>query len=344
MDTPDSDIRLPAELPSFNRRNLLLAVVAAALFLFVWYQAKLLFLIFAGFLFAVALQTCAAWIERHTPLTRKISYTVTLIILGGLIALAIVLIAPRTIRESAQIATIIPKSLDQARHYLEQRRWGGYVVNIVHQATSGPTTAKQVTGLAMKLIDGITGLVVIAVVGFFAALSPVMYTRALILLLPPKHQQRAKSVGADVIHTLRWWLAGQITTMVTLGAITMIGLSLMGVPLAFTLGLFTGVMIFIPYIGAILSEIPAVLVALTVGPMTAVYVLIFYLGIHTLEGYILTPFIQRKAVRLPPLLTIVAQLVMWELGGFAGVIIATPLAAVVLVLVKTVYLKEQIRP
>ena len=122
----------------------------------------------------------------------------------------------------------------------------------------------------------------------------------------------------------------------------MISLWLLGVPLAFTLGLLTGVMIFVPYIGALLSEIPAVLIALRQSPTTMIYVIVLYLVIHGLEGYILTPLVQRRAVRLPPVLTVLAQLFMWIITGFLGVALATPLAAVGLVLVKMLYLNERI--
>jgi predicted PurR-regulated permease PerM len=123
----------------------------------------------------------------------------------------------------------------------------------------------------------------------------------------------------------------------------MIGLWILGVPLAFTLGLFTGVMIFIPYLGALLSEIPAVLVGLSVSPLTALWVLILYLGVHALEGYVLTPLVQRRAVRLLPIATILAQFLMWILTGLLGVAIATPLAAGGWVVVKRLYLHEKIR-
>lgn len=100
--------------------------------------------------------------------------------------------------------------------------------------------------------------------------------------------------------------------MAVLGGGTIIGLWVLGVPLAFTLGLFTGLMIFMPYIGSWIAFIPTVLVSLTVGPQTAVYVTIPYLVIHGIEGYVLTPLVQKRAVLLPPVLTILAQLFIVE--------------------------------
>lgn len=143
----------------------------------------------------------------------------------------------------------------------------------------------------------------------------------------------------EVAYTLRWWLLGQLVPIVVLGVSTMIGLSIMHIPLALTLGLFTATMIFIPYVGALLSEIPAVLVALMYGK--AVKVLIFYLAVHCAEAYVLTPLAQRRSVRLPPALTLLSQLLMWTLAGLLGVAMATPLAATALVLIRKLYVKEE---
>jgi predicted PurR-regulated permease PerM len=121
----------------------------------------------------------------------------------------------------------------------------------------------------------------------------------------------------------------------------MIGLWLLHIKLAFTLGLFTGVMIFVPYLGAILSEIPAVLIALIQGPGKVIEVLILYLGVHVLEAYVLTPMVQRRAIRLPPAVTIMSQMFMFSITGILGIAVATPLAATVIVTVKELYLHEK---
>jgi predicted PurR-regulated permease PerM len=123
----------------------------------------------------------------------------------------------------------------------------------------------------------------------------------------------------------------------------MIGLSLLGVKLAFILGLITGLFIFVPYLGTLLSEIPAVLVALADSPKKALSVVVLYLVLHSLEGYVLTPLVQRRTVELLPLLTVLSQVLMLMLAGPLGVAIATPLAAAGLALIKVVYLKQDIR-
>jgi len=122
----------------------------------------------------------------------------------------------------------------------------------------------------------------------------------------------------------------------------MVGLWALGVPLAFALGLLTGVMIFIPYVGSWIAFVPTVLVSLTQGTHTAIYVAVLYLAVHAVEGYVLTPLVQKRAVLLPPVLTILSQLFMWKVSGLLGVALATPIAAAALVLVKVLYLHEEV--
>ncbi len=125
--------------------------------------------------------------------------------------------------------------------------------------------------------------------------------------------------------------------------VTTIGLWLLHVPLAFTLGLLTAFMIFIPYIGSLIALAVTLLVALIQGPTQVLYVTILFLGVHIAEGYLLTPMVQRRAVYLPPALTILSQVVMGMLLGFLGLALATPLTAAVLVLVEMLYLRESPR-
>ena len=149
--------------------------------------------------------------------------------------------------------------------------------------------------------------------------------------------KRFAALFKDLEDTLRWWLLGQMVPMVVLGIATFIGLLLLNIPLAFTLALLTAFMLFIPYLGSILSLIPAALVALMQGPERMLYVVILYLGVHSLEGYLLTPLVQRKAVHLPPVVTILSQFLMWTIAGLLGVIVATPLAAAGLTILNFFY-------
>jgi predicted PurR-regulated permease PerM len=126
--------------------------------------------------------------------------------------------------------------------------------------------------------------------------------------------------------------------MVCVGVMTSTGLMLLGVPLALSLGILAGLCEFVPYLGPIVSSIPAILVAFTVGATPALEVAGLYLLVHALEGYVLVPIIQRRAVSLPPALALVAVVLFGIIFGPLGVIFAHPLMVAVIVLVRRLYI------
>lgn len=326
-------------------RRVLASVIWTTIgFLFVWYAWRLLLIAFAGLLLAVILHAFADGFQRLTHLGPKSSFALTVVALVGLVALAVWLIAPRAISEGSQVVSVIPQSLAEAKRHLDQTKWGAFIVRVANRAMSGTAEASRVSAFASGVTDAVGAAVVVIVVGFYAALNPGEYSGGLLRLIPEQHRARARQVARAVLYTLRWWLLGQLVPMTVLGIATMIGLWILGIPLAFVLGLFTALMIFIPYLGALASAIPAILVALQQGPTMAMYVGILYLCIHSAEGYVLTPLVQKRAVRLPPIMTILAQLLMWMITGLLGVALATPLAAVGLVIVKMLYLHEDVGP
>ncbi len=137
----------------------------------------------------------------------------------------------------------------------------------------------------------------------------------------------------------RAWAAGTARAKVV-GAITIMGMLLLNVRLALLLGFMAGALTFIPYLGSILSLIPAVLIALLNGPATALYVAVLYLGAHITEGYILTPLIQGEVVHLAPGWLIMAQLFGYLLAGVFGMATATPVAVVLTIVVQMLYLQD----
>jgi predicted PurR-regulated permease PerM len=128
--------------------------------------------------------------------------------------------------------------------------------------------------------------------------------------------------------------------MIVIGVLIGAGLWLIGVPLWFLLGLLAALFNFIPNFGPFVSYIPSVLLALAIGPSAAIWVTVLFIVAQSFEGYLLTPLVQRKAVLLPPALTITTQVLLGILVGILGVMLAAPLTAAVLVVVKMLYVEE----
>ena len=321
-------------------RILLYALLAIVLFLFVWFQLQLILLAFAGILFAVLLRAITNWIEDHTPLNGQLAYAATLLFLIGVIVGMSVLIAPRAIQQLSEVINSMPASIRQIERPFQGSPLGRSLLAGVQHLLSSTNVSNTVSHIASAATSALADLIVIVVIGFFAALHPRGYWEGFLLLIPLKSRQRAREVALELARQLRWWLIGQMLPMVALGIASSIGLWILGVHLAWTLGIITGVAVFLPYAGTLLAGIPSVLMGLQQGPRTALYVLILYTSLHLLEGYILTPLVQKKAVRLPPVLTILSQFFLWEIGGVLGIALAAPLASAALVLVKELYIHE----
>jgi predicted PurR-regulated permease PerM len=127
---------------------------------------------------------------------------------------------------------------------------------------------------------------------------------------------------------------------VFVGVLAGVGLMLLGVPMAFTLGLIAGVATFIPYIGPILGAIPALMVALLQGPMFVLYVAILYFMVETAESSLIAPLANKKAVHIAPAYTVIIQLAGGAVAGIPGVIVATPLAVVGAVTIQLLYVED----
>jgi len=119
-----------------------------------------------------------------------------------------------------------------------------------------------------------------------------------------------------------------------------LGLWLLGVRAAFALGLIDGLLTFVPIVGPTLATIPALLMALSAGPLLAAYTLALFLGVHMVEGNLVTPLVQSRAVALPPVLTLFAALSFGTLLGPLAVLFAAPLAVLMLVAFRMLYIED----
>ena len=268
--------------PSVQRQTrspeqlLILAACGILGALFVWFQWRLLLLCFAGLLISIVLHSAASWVARRTRLKQLPSYLITLLALAALTALAGLLLVPRAVSQLSQVAAELPHALRSARGYLQGSLWGSSLLDLLHRAMLG--TGGRLTLAAKDSVQFAVDLLIVVVIGFFGALNPAGYRNGLLSVIPERHRGRARQLSAKIAAVLRSWLLGQLVPMAVLGICSMIGLSLLGVPLAFTLGLMTGIMIFMPYVGSIISGLLAILLALQVSPHTALYVFLLYCG------------------------------------------------------------------
>jgi predicted PurR-regulated permease PerM len=199
---------------------------------------------------------------------------------------------------------------------------------------------QSATGAARRLVDGLVALVIVIFTGVYLAAHPQPYIRGALRLFPIPRRQRIGEVLYAAGYTLRWWLFGQLLAMTVVGLLMGIGLAIIGVPLAFALGVVAGLFEFIPTIGPVIGLAPALVLALTQAPAMALWVLGLYGIVQTIESYLLTPLVQQRVIHLPPVVTIVTQVFFgWTIGAL-GLLVAVPLVAVLMTVVQMLYVED----
>lgn len=351
-EQPPSDPPWPSR---YSRRVIVgvsIGIILLTLTLALWYILHVLLLVFAGVLLAILLRTFADWIREFTKLPENLSLGAALLLLGTVLGTLGWFTVPHVIAQLDVWSEQIPPYLEGLRLQLSQHPMGAW---LLEAWPSGPALTARATGMLSSGIGSLFAAVIVVFVGIYLAFDPCLYTNGVLRLVPVAHRPRARDVLAAVGYTLRWWLIGQFAAMSAVGVLTALGLWILGVPLWFTLGLLAFLLDFIPYVGPIIAAVPGILLGFSDSPATGIYVAVLYLVVQQFESLLLVPLIQKRTVLLPPVLTIIAQVLMGLLAGVLGFLLATPLMAVALVTIKMLYVEtilgdeittpvEQIRP
>ena len=187
-------------------------------------------------------------------------------------------------------------------------------------------------------VQAIIGLFGIFVMGIYMALRPAMYREGFILLAPPLHRELVRDILADLARTLRAWIVGQLLAMLILGTLTWVGLMLLDVPYALAFSVFTGAVAIVPFFGTLFSTLLPALIALgTFGIGKALMVAALGVVVHLFEANIVGPMIMERQVQLPPVLTLLSVLIMGHLLGVVGILVAVPVLAASMVIVRRIY-------
>ncbi len=319
-----------AVIAGLLRWMLVLAVVGLAL----WLLGDVLLTVFAGVLFAVLLHGLSRLLHRGLKLPFWLALTIVVLTMLSLVGLLAWYAGPQLADQVSQLRTALGGELKQLHGYLGQTQWGRFVLAQLPAAMGGSGSGSHAANIA-SFVPGVLGsvfgvlgtLLIVFVAGLYFAVSPSVYVSGALRLLPAGRRGTGRRLADRLGVTLWHWLAGQAVDMLCIGILSGVGLALLGVPLPLALGVLAGLLNFVPYIGAITGSVPAILIALAQSPHQALYVAILYAVIQGFEGNVLAPIIQRRAVDLPPALTILSQTFVGALFGLPGLVLATPLVA-----------------
>lgn len=328
------------------RRTLIvvgITATVAVVLLLVWYALHIFLLAFAGLLVALLLNTLTRWLSTGTRLGYRTSFVIVVLLLVAMLAGGFWLLGAQVSRQVSQLSQNLPGSLEQLRNELRQYEWGRWLVRHAPEAEQileQTDAVSRLTGMASALVNFIAGVVIILFVGLYAGAEPRVYFEGLLRLVPLGRRDRARQVLTAVGENLRWWLLGQLAGMVVVGLLTGLGLWLLDVPQALVLAILAFGLEIVPYLGPILAAIPALLLVWPEGMTQVLYVGLLYVGIQSAEGYVVLPLAYRETVSLPPVLAILAVVLMGLVGGVLGVFVAAPLVVAAMVLVKMLYVQD----
>lgn len=322
-------------------RRTLIVLALAGLFFLLWQLRSLLLLIFGAILVAVILRSIARPMRRYAGVPDGWAVAAAVLLVTLILAAASWMFGAQL---SAQIQSLT-ETLPDAWNSFEQRVGDADLGEQLEQwiedaAPSGSGVLASVSRFALTFMGGLADLIVVIVGGIFLAAQPDLYRRGAIAMVPPHRRALANEALDESGHALRQWLKAQLISMSVIGTMVGIGLWLLGVPSAFALGLLAGLLEFIPLAGPFLAALPAVLIALAVSPETALWTIALYLVVQQIEGNLLQPIVQQYAVELPAVILLFALLAFGTMFGVPGIVLAAPLAVVLFVLVRRLYVKE----
>ncbi|HEY7389661.1 MAG TPA: AI-2E family transporter [Bryobacteraceae bacterium] len=324
---------------AFTRRVLIaigILVMAAAAFLISFEAIPVLLLLFLSVLLAIFIRALAHFVGRYTDWRFRWNMLTVVAGIAGLLTLGALLLGPNAV---AQVSGVMAQ-LPEVRRRLDQYGWSGLLYHIpgMQDLLNGHLNIwnRMTQSFSFSATFGpVISIGLVIIIGIYLAASPEPYLSGFVLPWPAKRREAVRAVLLDMADTLRRWLLGQAAGMLFIGIVVGIGLHIMRMPVATSLGIFAGLMAFVPNIGYFVSIAPAILLAVLQSPLTPLYVVILYTAAHWSNDYVLMPLMQKRNVQLPPALNISTQLVLGYLLGGLGLLIAAPLVAVLLVLGKS---------
>ena len=334
---------------TFTHRVLIICGIITFIILLVLgaiYVVDVLLLFFGAVLVAIFLHGLANISRRYLRLSEGYSVLLVAALLVAALVLSVYLLAPSVAEQIKHLRDELPASAKKASEFLSSYGGGRAILeqlpsnDEIIEKVNNSTMLSRVGGYFSSTLGALTNIALMLLLAIYLASEPKTYIKGFTKLFPQDKRKRVREILYEIGETLSWWLIGKGASMLLIGVLTWIGLSILSVPLALTLGLIAGLFSFVPNFGPILSAVPAILLAFIDSPTTALYVLILFVVVQLLESNLATPLIERRTVELPPVLTVVSQLALALLLGAVGLILATPILAVSMVLIQTLYIQD----
>ncbi|CAN5618476.1 AI-2E family transporter [soil metagenome] len=294
-------------------------------------------------LLAIVLGAPVDYLARK-GLSRVWATLAVILALFAIIPVSIRIVAPIIVNQVRQLVDDLPGIVDEVSNLIEEAQdaLGLDAVGVGLNPEQLPETVlgylssislTTVANVGSSAATVISLTIVVLLVGIYSVMQPDPLVNGFVSMFPAERRERVREILQKVYSTVQHWLLGQLVDMAILGALSAAALALIGIPFPILLGLITAAMSFVPYVGAVASVVPPVLLALTLNPLDAVWVVLAYVIIQQVESDLIYPLVMSRAVELHPAVVIFAIFLMGLLFGVLGFVLAVPLVAALNVLV-----------
>jgi len=334
------DVQLDQDALTDRRvfRTTVIVIATAAAAYAMWKLADLLLLVFACALIALIFFNLARWIVDRTGLNFGVALALSVVGILATLTGAFWFFGNSLSNEFSELAQRLPQAWEVFRVRFAQTPIGAEFFRRAGELVpSGTTIVGFATGLLTSLGTIVSALAIVIVGGIYLAAQPRLYGKGVIMLTPQAARSKVTRTFLSVADSLNAWLVGQGIGMVFVGAASTIGLSLIGLPAAPAIGLVAGLCEFVPYLGTIVVVVPSVILAFGQSTTMGIWTIVVLVVVQQVQGNLVMPLLQSRMVELPPALTIFSLVALGVLLGPVGVILATPLTVVAMVIIKAVY-------
>jgi len=295
----------------------------------IFFLAQPLLLILAGIVMASILDGGTRLLGRVLPIGR--GWRLALVTLAGLgfVAWTFYYAGVTLAAQAERLREVVTYQVDRIL------AWGnglGIVEGGMHMDQLGGQlmgSLGRLTSAVGSALGAIASIIMILVIGIFIAVEPRLYERGVAWMLPLRNRERFYETTSHMGFTLRRLMMGRLVGMVVEGVGTWLLLLVGGVPMAALLGLLTGLLAFLPNIGAPISGVLLVLAGFSVGPEQGLWAIAVYFIVQSVDGYLIIPYVARRTVDLAPAVVLGAQLLFGALFGIMGLFLADPIVAMV---------------
>lgn len=293
----------------------------------IWLLAQPLLLIIGGIVFAAMLDGGTRLLGRALPIGRQWRLLIVALSVLGFLMWVVVLAGTQLIEQYETMRSIIEQQIDRMSSWAAE-------LGILQHPEQFTEIGKQVVGSLGRVTSAVTSvfgaiasIIMIVVIGVFLAIEPRLYERGIAWMLPIRNRNRFYGTLSEIGATLRRLMAGRLAAMFFEGVLTYVLLWAGNLPMAALLGVLTGLLAFLPNIGALISGSLMILVGFSAGVDTGLWAIAVYLIVHTLDGYLIVPMVAKRSVDLAPALVLAAQLIFGALFGILGLALADPMVA-----------------